>query len=123
MSTGILSGWAVSGLRLHPFTEVENETDCTLLLRDPGAQRFRGTRRRWRSRKAVCAAAVRGVSIVERTHRHEVAKAPPFESIRRKFGADPAMLAFNLMGPHANMHVALTRRDAANVAEYIRARQ
>ena len=66
-----------------------------------------------RQRCAVC-------HIVERNHRHEVAKAPPFEAIRRKFGADPALLAFNLMGPHANMHVTLTRRDAANVAEYIR---
>ena len=65
-----------------------------------------------RQRCAVC-------HIVERNHRHEVAKAPPFEAIRRKFGADPVMLAFNLMGPHAKTHVALTRRDAANVAEYI----
>jgi mono/diheme cytochrome c family protein len=66
-----------------------------------------------RQRCAVC-------HIVEPNHRHEVAKAPPFEAIRRKFGADPAMLAFNLMGPHATMHVTLRRRDAANVAEYMR---
>jgi mono/diheme cytochrome c family protein len=66
-----------------------------------------------RQRCAVC-------HIVEPNHRHEVARAPPFEAIRRKFGADPAMLAFNLMGPHAIMHVKLRRRDAVNVAEYIR---
>lgn len=65
-----------------------------------------------RQRCAVC-------HIVEPNHRHEVAKAPPFEAIRRKFGADPTMLAFNLMGPHAKMHFTLRHRDAVNVAEYI----
>jgi mono/diheme cytochrome c family protein len=66
-----------------------------------------------RQRCAVC-------HIVEPHRRHEVAKAPPFEAIRSKFGADAALLAFNLMAPDAKTHVTLTRRDAGNVAEYIR---
>jgi mono/diheme cytochrome c family protein len=57
--------------------------------------------------------------VVDANQRSEVADAPPFEVIGRKFGADSDVLLFDLMGPHAKMNFALRRRDAANVAEYI----
>ena len=58
--------------------------------------------------------------VVDASQRGEVADAPPFEVIGRKFGADFDMLEFDLMSPHAKMNFALRQRDAADVAEYIR---
>jgi mono/diheme cytochrome c family protein len=58
--------------------------------------------------------------VVDANQRDEVADAPPFDVIARKFGADSDMLAFDLMSPHAKMNFALRPRDAADVAEYIR---
>lgn len=49
-----------------------------------------------------------------------VAEAPPFEMIGREFAPDWDGLAMSLMGPHAKMNFRLTRRDAANIADYIR---
>jgi mono/diheme cytochrome c family protein len=57
--------------------------------------------------------------VVEPNQRDEVADAPPFDVIGRKFGPDVDMLVFDLMGPHAKMNFALGRREATNVAEYI----
>ena len=57
--------------------------------------------------------------VVGPNQRDEVAEAPPFDTIARKFGADSDMLLFDLMGPHAKMN-ALRRSDADDVAEYIR---
>ena len=57
--------------------------------------------------------------VVGPNQRDEVAEAPPFDTIARKFGADSDMLLFDLMGPHARMN-ALRRSDADDVAEYIR---
>ena len=58
--------------------------------------------------------------IVEPNQRDEVAAAPPFEAIGRKFGPDSDMLVFNLVGPHAKMNFGLRPREAGDVAEYIR---
>ena len=66
-----------------------------------------------RQRCAVC-------HIVELSQRHEVAKAPPFDAISRKFRADSDMLLFDMIRPYAKTHLRLTHRDAVNVAEYIR---
>jgi mono/diheme cytochrome c family protein len=66
-----------------------------------------------RQRCAVC-------HIVEPNQRHEVAKAPPFDAISRKFGANSHMLVFDMIGPHSKTHLRLRHRDAVNVAEYIR---
>ena len=49
----------------------------------------------------------------------EVADAPPFETIARKFALNPDMLAFSLLDPHPRMNVALTRREAQDIAAYI----
>ena len=57
--------------------------------------------------------------VVGPNQRDEVAEAPPFEAIARKFGPDSDMLLFDLMGSHAKMN-ALRRSDADDVAEYIR---
>lgn len=51
--------------------------------------------------------------------RREVADAPPFETIARKFAAQPQMLAFSLLDPHPRMNVALTRREVEDIAAYI----
>src|SRR5262245_30055453 len=57
--------------------------------------------------------------IVAPNQRQEIAGAPPFEVIGRKFGFDSDMLVFNLMGPHAKMNFSLRRTDAEDIAAYI----
>jgi len=56
---------------------------------------------------------------VEPDQRTQVADAPPFEVIARKFGSNPEMLAFSLLDPHPRMNVTLTRREARDIAAYI----
>jgi mono/diheme cytochrome c family protein len=51
--------------------------------------------------------------------RREVADAPPFEVIAQKYTVDPGELAFAILEPHPRMSVALTRREAEDVAAYI----
>lgn len=58
--------------------------------------------------------------IVGADQRQELAEAPPFELIARKYAPDPDALVLNLMGPHAKMNFRLARGDAENVAAYIR---
>lgn len=53
------------------------------------------------------------------TQRRDVADAPPFEVIARKFAPSPETLAFSLLDPHPRMNVMLTRREAQDVAAYI----
>ena len=57
--------------------------------------------------------------IVTPGQRREVAEAPPFVAIARKFAADADALALNLMGPHAKMNFGLNRSDADDIAAYI----
>ena len=57
--------------------------------------------------------------IVAPNQRQEIADAPPFEVIGRKFGFDSDVLVFNLMGPHAKMNFSLRRTDAEDIAAYI----
>jgi mono/diheme cytochrome c family protein len=52
--------------------------------------------------------------------RDELADAPPFELIARKFAADPDMLIFSLAGPHSKMNFRPTQREMDDLAEYIR---
>ena len=49
----------------------------------------------------------------------EVADAPPFETIARKFARNPDILSFSLLDPHPRMNSPLTRREAQDVAAYI----
>jgi mono/diheme cytochrome c family protein len=49
----------------------------------------------------------------------EVADAPPFEVIAQKYASDPARLAFAMLEPHPRMNVAITRREAEDIAAYI----
>ena len=58
--------------------------------------------------------------IVVPNQRNEVANAPPFEVIARKFADNADLLVANLMGPHAKMNFGLPRTEAIDVAEYIR---
>ena len=49
----------------------------------------------------------------------DVAKATPFEVIARKFAPTPEALAFWILDPHPRMNLALTRREAEDIAAYI----
>jgi mono/diheme cytochrome c family protein len=49
----------------------------------------------------------------------EVTDAPPFEVIAQKYALAPERLAFLMLEPHPRMNVALTRREAEDVAAYI----
>ena len=51
--------------------------------------------------------------------RREVADAPPFEAIARKFDFNADMLVFHLLEPHPKMNFALTRPEANDVAAYM----
>ena len=57
--------------------------------------------------------------IVAPNQGEEVADAPPFAVIGRKFGFNSDDLIFALVGPHAKMNFGLTRPDADDVAAYI----
>jgi mono/diheme cytochrome c family protein len=57
--------------------------------------------------------------IVSPSERRVVTDAPPFEAIARKFASNPETLAFSIIDPHPRMNVALTRREAQDIAAYI----
>jgi hypothetical protein len=57
--------------------------------------------------------------IVAPNQRQEIADAPPFEVIGRKFEFNADLLSMNLMGPHAKMNFSLRRTDADDIAAYI----
>jgi hypothetical protein len=57
--------------------------------------------------------------IVAPSQRQEIADAPPFEVIARKYGANADMLVMNLMGPHAKMNFGLRVTEAEDMAAYI----
>ncbi len=57
--------------------------------------------------------------IVAPRERQEVAQAPPFETIARKYGADPELLVAAIRGPHPKMNFAPTRRETDDIAAYI----
>jgi mono/diheme cytochrome c family protein len=58
-------------------------------------------------------------NIAAQSQRDEVAEAPPFVVIGRKFEFNTASLISALMGPHAKMNFSLTRREADDIAAYI----
>jgi len=57
--------------------------------------------------------------LVEPNQRQEVADSPPFETIAQKFGNAPELIAFAILAPHPRMSVALSRREAQDIAAYI----
>ena len=57
--------------------------------------------------------------IVKPDQPSQVADAPPFEVIARKFGPNRDTLAFSLLDPHPRMNLTLTRREAQDIAAYI----
>ena len=57
--------------------------------------------------------------IVEPNQRQEVADSPPFETIAQKFGNAPELIAFAILAPHPRMNLALSRREAQDIAAYI----
>jgi mono/diheme cytochrome c family protein len=65
--------------------------------------------------QTVCAAC----HIVAPNQRDEIADAPPFAVIGSRFGFDPDMIVFALVGPHQKMNFGLRRPEADDVAAYI----
>jgi mono/diheme cytochrome c family protein len=57
--------------------------------------------------------------IVDHSQRNEIADAPPFAVIGRKFDFNSDSLVLALMGPHTKMNFSLTERDANEIAAYI----
>lgn len=57
--------------------------------------------------------------IVVPHQREEVADSPPFETIARKFGSNPELLAFSMLDPHPRMNMTLTRREVEDIAAYV----
>jgi mono/diheme cytochrome c family protein len=57
--------------------------------------------------------------IVDHSPRNEVADAPPFPAIGRKFGFDADSLIAALTGPHPKMNFSVRGRDADDIAAYI----
>ena len=51
--------------------------------------------------------------------RDEVADAPPFIVIGRKYGSDPDALAQAILGPHPRMNFSPQRTEADDIAAYI----
>jgi mono/diheme cytochrome c family protein len=69
--------------------------------------------------KRLAQARCAGCHAIEPNQVRQVADAPPFELIARKFGASAEMLAFALLDPHPRMNVVLTRREAQDIAVFI----
>jgi mono/diheme cytochrome c family protein len=57
--------------------------------------------------------------IVDQRPRNEIADAPPFTVIGRKFDFNADSLIVALRGPHAKMNFSLSGRDADDIAAYI----
>lgn len=51
--------------------------------------------------------------------RREVADAPPFPVIARKYGFDAATIARTIAGPHPKMNFSPQADEAADIAAYI----
>ena len=73
-------------------------------------------RREW---QAARRGALRDVPYVAPSPHREVADAPPFDVIARKYQVQPETLAFAILDPHPRMNVALSRREAEDIAAYI----
>lgn len=57
--------------------------------------------------------------IVVPHQREEVADAPPFEAIARKFDSNAELLTAALVSPHPKMNLTLARSEAEDIAIYI----
>lgn len=51
--------------------------------------------------------------------RNEIADAPPFEVIARKYGFDASTIASAITGPHRKMNFMPNPAEAADIAAYI----
>ncbi len=51
--------------------------------------------------------------------REEVADAPPFEVIGRKYGSDAGRIMHAIVGPHPKMNFSPDPDEAADIAAYI----
>lgn len=49
----------------------------------------------------------------------DVARATPFDVIAQKFAPTPEALAFRILDPHPRMNLAISRREAEDIAAYI----
>jgi mono/diheme cytochrome c family protein len=60
-----------------------------------------------------------GCHVVAPNGRPEIADAPPFEVIARKYAINQERLISSLVGPHAKMNFSPTRSEADDIAAYI----
>jgi mono/diheme cytochrome c family protein len=65
--------------------------------------------------EARCAACHFGTS----GERGQVADSPPFDSVARKYAANPQLLVFAILNPHPRMNLTITRREAEDLAAFI----
>ncbi len=71
------------------------------------------------SGKRLAQARCASCHAIEPNQGTQVADAPPFDLIGRKFGDNPEILAFSLLDPHPRMNMTFTRREAQDIATYI----
>jgi cytochrome c len=57
--------------------------------------------------------------IVAPGQRQDVAQAPPFETIARKYGANAELLVNAIRGPHPKMNFSPTDGETGDLAAYI----
>jgi len=56
---------------------------------------------------------------IEPSAPRELANSPPFETIARKYGNAPELIALAILDPHSRMNLTPSRRDAQDIAAYI----
>jgi hypothetical protein len=49
----------------------------------------------------------------------ELATAPPFDAMARKFGFNAKMLAYSILAPHPRMNMTISRDEADDIAAFI----
>jgi mono/diheme cytochrome c family protein len=49
----------------------------------------------------------------------QVAQAPPFDAIARKYAVSPEAIAFAILDPHPRMNMTVSRREAEDIAAFI----
>jgi mono/diheme cytochrome c family protein len=57
--------------------------------------------------------------VVTQAQPRQMSEAPPFQVIAQKYAYSPEMVAFAILDPHPRMNMAISRREAEDLAGYI----
>lgn len=57
--------------------------------------------------------------VVTQAQPRQLSEAPPFSVIAQKYVYSPEMIAFAILDPHPRMNMAVSRREAQDLAAYI----